>query len=390
MSNYTKATDFAAKDALTSGNSAKRILGTELDAEFTAIATATASKQNSSAKGQASGYASLDASTLVPREQLGTGTPADTKYLRGDGTWQPLADITGAVDLDAEDIGYDNAASGLSATDVQEAIDELAAAIATTATGFVITGNEQNVDVYARLGSPTGAGPFTVTIATGVVVASGCPSTPALDFTGFDSGATINLVNHGYIIGGGGDGGNGGYAESHSEGQGDTVPMPGRNGGNAIKGPGASRILNVDNTDGYIFGGGGGGGGGGHSYSDPMVAVGGGGGGGAGGGRGGRAQGFTESGTAYRANDGGDGSGGRLGAAGTGGTGNQVGSGEGGTGGAGGGYGANGAAGTSPTSQGTDIAGAAAGTAGKAVDVQSATVNITAGNNGTQVKGAVS
>ncbi len=44
MADYIKATNFAAKDALPMGNSAKRILGTEIDAELTAIQAAVNSK----------------------------------------------------------------------------------------------------------------------------------------------------------------------------------------------------------------------------------------------------------------------------------------------------------------------------------------------------------
>jgi hypothetical protein len=44
MSNYTKATNFASKDSLPSGNTLKIIRGTEIDTEFTNIATAIASK----------------------------------------------------------------------------------------------------------------------------------------------------------------------------------------------------------------------------------------------------------------------------------------------------------------------------------------------------------
>jgi len=46
MSNYTKLTDFAAKDSLPSGNAGKLVKGTEIDDEFNAIATAVASKSN--------------------------------------------------------------------------------------------------------------------------------------------------------------------------------------------------------------------------------------------------------------------------------------------------------------------------------------------------------
>lgn len=44
MANYTRSTNFTAKDALSSGNPSKIILGSEHDAEYDAIATAIATK----------------------------------------------------------------------------------------------------------------------------------------------------------------------------------------------------------------------------------------------------------------------------------------------------------------------------------------------------------
>jgi len=44
MSNYTKATDFAAKDDLPTGNAAKIVKGTEIDDEFVALQSAIATK----------------------------------------------------------------------------------------------------------------------------------------------------------------------------------------------------------------------------------------------------------------------------------------------------------------------------------------------------------
>jgi hypothetical protein len=44
MSNYTKSTNFATKDALASGNPLKIVKGTEIDTEFNNIATAIATK----------------------------------------------------------------------------------------------------------------------------------------------------------------------------------------------------------------------------------------------------------------------------------------------------------------------------------------------------------
>lgn len=43
---YTKSTNFAAKDALASGNANKVVKGTEIDTEFNNIATAIATKAN--------------------------------------------------------------------------------------------------------------------------------------------------------------------------------------------------------------------------------------------------------------------------------------------------------------------------------------------------------
>lgn len=44
MSNYTKTTDFAAKDSLPSGDSGKIIRGSEFETEFNNISTAIATK----------------------------------------------------------------------------------------------------------------------------------------------------------------------------------------------------------------------------------------------------------------------------------------------------------------------------------------------------------
>lgn len=46
--NYTKTTNFAVKDSLATGNPSKKVKGTEIDAEFVAIASAISSKADSS------------------------------------------------------------------------------------------------------------------------------------------------------------------------------------------------------------------------------------------------------------------------------------------------------------------------------------------------------
>ena len=46
MSNYTKLTDYAAKDSLPTGNAGKIVKGVEIDAEFNALQTVSATKAN--------------------------------------------------------------------------------------------------------------------------------------------------------------------------------------------------------------------------------------------------------------------------------------------------------------------------------------------------------
>jgi hypothetical protein len=46
MSDYIKSTNFASKDALSSGNANKVVKGTEIDTEFNNIAIAIATKTN--------------------------------------------------------------------------------------------------------------------------------------------------------------------------------------------------------------------------------------------------------------------------------------------------------------------------------------------------------
>ncbi len=61
MANYTKTTNFAAKDALASGNASKVVKGTEIDTEFTNIQTAMATK----ADGTFSNFSFVEASNVL-------------------------------------------------------------------------------------------------------------------------------------------------------------------------------------------------------------------------------------------------------------------------------------------------------------------------------------
>jgi hypothetical protein len=67
MSNYSKTTDFAAKDALSTGNANKIVKGTEIDDEFDAIQTAVNSKADTN-------NAALTGTPTAPTASAATNT----------------------------------------------------------------------------------------------------------------------------------------------------------------------------------------------------------------------------------------------------------------------------------------------------------------------------
>lgn len=71
MSNYSQLTDFSAKDDLVSGDPEKLAKGADIDAEFDAISVAIASKEDTSNKNAASGYAGLNSSGRIGAAERG-------------------------------------------------------------------------------------------------------------------------------------------------------------------------------------------------------------------------------------------------------------------------------------------------------------------------------
>jgi microcystin-dependent protein len=67
MSNYTKATNFTAKDGLPTGNSGKIVKGTEIDTELTAVAAAISSKADLNSP-------ALTGTPTAPTASYGTNT----------------------------------------------------------------------------------------------------------------------------------------------------------------------------------------------------------------------------------------------------------------------------------------------------------------------------
>ncbi len=72
MSNYSKTTDFAAKDALTTGNANKIVKGTEIDDEFSAIQTAINSKADTNSPALTGSPTAPTASSATDNTQLAT------------------------------------------------------------------------------------------------------------------------------------------------------------------------------------------------------------------------------------------------------------------------------------------------------------------------------
>lgn len=94
MSDYVKATNFYAKDALLTGNPDKLIKGAEIDAEYNAIATAVATKANLNSP-------NFTGTPTVPTATPGTSTTqvASTAFV------QALANTLGDMSTqDADDV----------------------------------------------------------------------------------------------------------------------------------------------------------------------------------------------------------------------------------------------------------------------------------------------
>jgi hypothetical protein len=124
MSNYSKTTDFAAKDSLPSGDSGKIIRGSEFETEFDNISTAIATKADA-ASPTFTGTVTIDGLTVDGNTTLGNAA-TDTVTVTADiaSNLIPSADDTynlGAVgaewnDLHVDGVAYIDTINGFAAT----------------------------------------------------------------------------------------------------------------------------------------------------------------------------------------------------------------------------------------------------------------------------------
>lgn len=98
MSNYSKATNFAAKDALATGNAGKIVSGTEINDEFNLIATAVATKAEANA-GVHTGTTTMavvsGASSITSAAFVGPLTGAVTGNVTGNVSGNVSGNVTG-------------------------------------------------------------------------------------------------------------------------------------------------------------------------------------------------------------------------------------------------------------------------------------------------------
>jgi hypothetical protein len=182
MSNYTKSTNFATKDALSSGNPLKIVKGTEIDTEFNNIQTAIATKADLASP-------TFTGTVVIPTATVTTATITTANISAGT--------ITGITDLAIADGGTGastaaNARTNLGlviGTNVQAWDADLDTwATKTAPSGTVVGTSDTQTLTNKTLTSPTIGGTPVIgasLITSGTAVAS--TSGTSIDFTSIPS-----------------------------------------------------------------------------------------------------------------------------------------------------------------------------------------------------------
>jgi hypothetical protein len=186
MSNYTKTTDFAAKDSLPTGDSGKIIRGAEFETEFDAIATAIATKADTAgptftgtltfetiSDGTIGVTAfvdeddmSSDSATLVPTQQS-VKAYVDAQVTAQDLDFQANTGGALSIDLDSETLTF----TGGAGIDTSGALNEVTFAIDSTVTTLTGTQTLTNKTLTAPVISTiSNTGTITLPTSTDTLV----------------------------------------------------------------------------------------------------------------------------------------------------------------------------------------------------------------------------
>jgi len=179
MANYTKTTDFAAKDTLPGGDTNKVVRGSEFETEFDAISTAIATKSNTADP-------TFTGTVTIPTVDINAGAIDGTVIGANSAAAGTFTNLTATTaDINAGTI--DNAVIGGST------------AAAGTFTNLVATTADINggtVDGATIGGSSAGAGTFTNLTASGTVNFSGATvsNLGTITTANLDGGTADNVV----------------------------------------------------------------------------------------------------------------------------------------------------------------------------------------------------
>jgi hypothetical protein len=210
MSDYIKATNFATKDSLSTGNPNKIIKGTEIDTEFNAIASAVASKSDINSP-------TFTGIPAAPTATAGTNTTqlATTAFVLANAPSSPIP--AGTVIL------FYQAAAPTGWTQVTTQNDKALRVVSgtggtaggTTAFSSVFTNQTVSTTISTSISGTTGATTLSTsqipshTHSYTAVLSSGSGNSEALgalNFGGADTGATGGGGSHTHSFSGSGSG----------------------------------------------------------------------------------------------------------------------------------------------------------------------------------------
>lgn len=241
MSNYTKTTNFTAKDTLVSGNPLKVVKGAEIDAEFTAIQTAVNSKSDA-ASPAFTGTPSLNGVSI-------TSTAAELNILDGVTASTAELNILDGVTSTTAEL---NILDGVTASTAElNTLDGITATVTElNYTDGVTSPIQTQLDSKAPLNSPVLVTPnlgtpsaATLTNATGLPIDAG--TTGTLPTTRGGTGVT-SASNGQLLIGNG----SGFTAATLTAGSGVTITNGSGSIQLAVSGPGTGSVTSVDVSGG--------------------------------------------------------------------------------------------------------------------------------------------